>query len=219
MSADGGAAPEGFSSAKREILLLLKRRPGRSLGEIADALGVTKVAVLRHVETLEQGGLIERSYRRGSVGRPRVQFTLSVGSARLFPHNYAEVSVCALEFIERRLGRPAVKELLQERAHEVADEHRAHLAQGDLRERVQKLVQIRTQGGYMAELGPRTRGTLELLEHNCPILALAERFPEACETERRMFESMLHTRVDVSHRVVQGDPVCRFRIRRAPGTK
>ena len=39
------------------------------------------------------------------------------------------------------------------------------------------------------------------------------RFPEACEVERRMFESMLKAKVTTSHRVVAGDPVCRFLIR------
>ena len=68
----------------------------------------------------------------------------------------------------------------------------------------------------MAELGARRKGTVEMVEHNCPILAIAGRFPEACETERRMFESMLRARVDVSHRVVAGDPVCRFVIRERP---
>ncbi len=68
----------------------------------------------------------------------------------------------------------------------------------------------------MAEVGPRRRGSIEMLEHNCPILAVAERFPEACETERRMFESLLAARVDVAHRVVAGDPVCRFLVRERP---
>jgi len=65
----------------------------------------------------------------------------------------------------------------------------------------------------MAEVAGRRRGSVELREHNCPIIALARQYPEACETERRMFESLLRARVDVSHRVVAGDPVCRFLIR------
>ena len=65
----------------------------------------------------------------------------------------------------------------------------------------------------MAEHAGRQRGTIAMVEHNCPILAIAERFPEACESERRMFESLLRARIEVSHRVVAGDPVCRFLVR------
>jgi len=67
----------------------------------------------------------------------------------------------------------------------------------------------------MAEVGARRARSVEMLEHNCPILAIAEQFPEACEVERKMFESVLSARVETSHRVVAGDAVCRFVVRPA----
>ncbi len=209
----------GYSSPKRGILVFLKRSPESSLADLAKELGISKVAALGHVEKLEADGLVVRSYESGHVGRPRARFRLSPGATALFPQGYTEMSLCALEFIERRLGRPAVAELLAQRAVELADRHRARLADGSLPDRVGELVQIRTESGYMAELGSRRTGSVELLEHNCPILAIAERFPEACETERRMFESLLRARVDVAHRVVAGDPVCRFLVRERKGPR
>jgi DeoR family transcriptional regulator, suf operon transcriptional repressor len=202
-----------YSSAKRTILLLLKRAPDSSLAEVAGSLGISKVAALAHVRRLESDGLVARAYRAGRVGRPRVVFRLTEAAVALFPHNYAEMSRCALEFIEERLGRPAVGELLARQAAEVADRNRTRVGEGPLAHRVAELAKVRAEGGYMAEVGRRQGATIEMLEHNCPILALAERFPEACEVERRMFESMLRARVDVSHRVVAGDPVCRFIMR------
>jgi DeoR family transcriptional regulator, suf operon transcriptional repressor len=214
MAADS-ASPEvaGYSSPKRGILLLLKRRPDASLEEIAHELGVSKVAALGHLQKLETDGLVERSYQAGRVGRPRVHFRLSPGATALFPQGYTEMSLCALEFIERRLGRTAVAELLAQRASEVADRHRTRLSSGGLAQRVGELAQIRSEGGYMAEVASRRAGSVGMVEHNCPILAIASRFPEACETERRMFESLLRANVEVSHRVVAGDPVCRFLVR------
>jgi predicted ArsR family transcriptional regulator len=213
MSSTEDAVAPGYSSAKKEILLLLKRHPGASLGEVAEALHISKVAVLGHLPPLEAEGLVERTYQAGRVGRPRAVFRLTDRATALFPQGYTEMSLCALEFIERRLGRTGVTELLQERAHELEDRHRGRLALPALRERVGELARIRTEGGYMAETGAKGRGTFEILEHNCPILALAGRFPEACESERRMFESLLNARVDVQHRMAAGDPVCRFLVR------
>jgi predicted ArsR family transcriptional regulator len=215
VSASVPSEPAHHSSPKRGILLFLKGRPDASLEEVARALGISKVAALGHLQKLEGEHLVQRSYQAGRVGRPRVIFRLTPESVSLFPQGYSDMSRAALEFIERKLGPTAVGELFQQRAHEVADRNRARLASGDVRERVEELARIRTEGGYMAEVAARRKGSLELLEHNCPILALADRFPVACDIERRMFESLLRAKVDVSHRVVAGDPVCRFLIREA----
>jgi DeoR family suf operon transcriptional repressor len=216
---DSASSPVGgaYSSGKQAILLILKRRPGASLQEISQEMGISKAGVLGHLPGLESDGLVERSYQAGQVGRPRVVFRLTRRAVGLFPHGYTEMSLAALEFVERKLGPSAVAELLQQRAHDVEDRHRSRVATGDLSTRVHTLAQIRTEGGYMAEVGPRRKGSVEFLEHNCPILALADRFPVACETERRMFESLLGAKVDVTHRVVAGDSVCRFRI--SPGER
>jgi len=205
--------PTPRSATAQGLLTFLKRRPDASLSEVAVMLGVSKVAALSHLTRLESEGLIERSYQAGHVGRPRVLFRLTDRGTTLFPQAYTEMSLCALEFIERKLGRPAVAELLSQRAGEVADRNWSRLRAGSLTARAGELAKIRTEGGYMAEVAGRRRGSVELLEHNCPILALAKRFPEACETERRLFSSMLQADVVVSHRVVAGDPVCRFLIR------
>ena len=66
----------------------------------------------------------------------------------------------------------------------------------------------------MAELGTRRKDTVELLEFNCPIIAVAEKYGEACSVERELFRKLLRANVDVTHRVVAGAPVCRFMIRR-----
>jgi DeoR family transcriptional regulator, suf operon transcriptional repressor len=205
--------PRGFSSPKRELLLLLKQQPNRSLAEIATRRHISKVAALHHLAALEDQGLVERSYERSSIGRPSVHFRLSQKSADIFPQAYTRMSISALEYIERHLGRNAVVGMLQERSHELADEHRARLAAPELRQRVEELARLRSEGGYMAEVGGKKGSVVELREHNCPILAIAGQFPEACEVERRMFESMLRAKVSTSHRVVAGDPVCRFLIR------
>jgi DeoR family transcriptional regulator, suf operon transcriptional repressor len=205
--------PSGFSSAKREILLLLKQRPDLSLADVASARGVSKVAALRHLSALEEEGFVERSYERQAIGRPSVHFRLSRRSAGIFPQSYAQMSLTAFEFIERKLGRDAVVGLLQERAHEVAAQSRPRLTAPQLAQRVEALAHLRSEGGYMAEVGGRKGSTVEMREHNCPILAIAGQYPEACEVERRMFESMLKAKVETSHRVVAGDPVCRFLVR------
>ncbi|HLQ41683.1 MAG TPA: hypothetical protein VK189_02390, partial [Thermoplasmata archaeon] len=107
----------------------------------------------------------------------------------------------------------------KQRAQEVLDANRNRIPDGGLSDRVGELVKIRDEGGYMAELGHTRKNVVEMLEHNCPIMAVAETYPEACGVEREMFQSLIRADVETSHRVVAGDPVCRFLIRSRGSTQ
>ena len=66
----------------------------------------------------------------------------------------------------------------------------------------------------MAERGRIGKNSAEVVEHNCPILAVAEIYGEACQGEVEIFQKLLRAAVEASHRVVAGAPVCRFVISR-----
>ena len=208
-----GGLEAGFSSTKKQILLTLKREGAVSLSDLAASAHISKMATLKHLTVLETMGLVERSSRPGGRGRPRAFFALSPGSASLFPEAYTHMTLCALRFIEEKIGREAIVRLLRQRAQEVLDANRNRVPDGSLKDRVAELVKIRDEGGYMAEVGHAGRNVVEMFEHNCPIMAVAETYPEACRVEREMFQKLLGADVETSHRVVAGDPVCRFLIR------
>src|SRR2546425_12633367 len=67
---DPGGLEAGFSSAKRQILLTLKRRGSVSLSDMAGELRVSKMATLKHLNVLEAKGLVERSVKAGGRGPP-----------------------------------------------------------------------------------------------------------------------------------------------------
>lgn len=212
----GPPAPEvsaGFSSPKKGILLLLKRAPDRSVAELAEALGVSRAAAWKHLAKLEGSGWVERRERSGRTGRPAALFRLTPASQRLFPEAYTRTALAALGFIERRMGREAVLRMLEERAAEIRGRHAPRLAGRALGARVGELARIRDEEGYMADATRSGPQRFALVEHNCPILAIAERYGEACDVERRLFRDLLRADVEVRHRVVAGDAVCRFLVR------
>ncbi|TLZ89651.1 MAG: transcriptional regulator [Methanobacteriota archaeon] len=211
-----GGLEVGFSSTKKQILLTLKKEGAVSLTDLAASVHISKMATLKHLTVLETKGLVERSSRPGGRGRPRAFFALSAGSASLFPEAYTHMTLCALRFIEEKIGREAIVRLLRQRAQEVLDANRNRVPDGSLKEKVAELVKIRDEGGYMAEVGHAGRNVVEMFEHNCPIMAVAESYPEACRVEREMFQNLLGADVETSHRVVAGDPVCRFLVRGRP---
>jgi len=214
-----GSLEVSFSSAKKRVLLLLKRDDEASLGDIAAKLGVSRMAALKHLHALESRGLVERSFRKGGRGRPRAYFRLSGSAGRLFPEAYVNMTQSALAFIETNLGRESVVKLLDQRTQDLYGRYRNRFDKGDFNARVAELARIRDEGGYMAEVGSSKGTTVEMFEFNCPIRAVAENYWEACAAEVKLFRRLLRADVEASHRVVAGDPICRFVIRRREGER
>lgn len=207
-----GSLP-AFASTKREILLILKREGDVDLQTLSERLGVTKMAIHRHAKELEAHGLIERYPVRSGLGRPRLALRLASGATDLFPKAYAGVTCAALSFIEEKLGRKGVEEALRRRQTDLLPSYRERVASEDLGERVASMATLRDQEGYMAEARSAGKGQFEILEHNCPILAIAQDYQEACMVEQEMFRKVLDADVEATHRVVAGAHVCRFLVK------
>jgi DeoR family transcriptional regulator, suf operon transcriptional repressor len=208
-----------FSSRKRSILELLKANPDSTLASVAKALGVSRAATLRHLASLENDGFVQRTYLTGRVGRPPASFRVTSCAQWLFPQAYVQLSLSAMDYIEKVLGRPAVVRMLEERGLELRRAHQSHFDSPALSERARQLARLRDREGYMASFKRSRRESFEIVEHNCPILAIAGKYGEACDVERRFFQDILRADVTVSHRLVAGDPVCRFLVKdRTPVT-
>src|SRR3989442_15708723 len=209
-----------YGSTKREILIMLKREGQTDLQTIAGHLHISKMAVHKHVQELEEHGLVQRTTLRGSKGRPRLGLQLAPKATSLFPRAYAGVTCAALAYIEEKLGRKGVEEALRRRQTETLTGYRDQVKAETLAERVHQLAGLRDREGYMAEDHRAGPAKFEILEHNCPILAVAENYWEACTIENELFRKVLDANVETTHRVVAGGNVCRFLVtpkRRTPG--
>ncbi len=136
--------------------------------------------------------MIQRVTLRGAKGRPRHGLQLAPKASSLFPKAYVGVTCAALAYIEEKLGRKAVEDVLRRRQSET--------------------LPLRDQEGYIAEDKKHGFSKFEILEHNCPIIAIAENYWEACTVENEMFRKVLDANVETTHRVVDGANVCRFLI-------
>ena len=206
------AASPTFGPTKREILLTLKREGQSDLQTLAERFHISKMAVHKHVQELEDQGLVQRVTLRGAKGRPRHGLMLAPKASSLFPKAYAGVTCAALAYIEEKLGRKAVEEALRRRQSETLPNYKQQVKAETLAGRVHQLAQIRDQEGYIAEDKKTGASKFEILEHNCPIIAIAEHYWEACTVENEMFRKVLDANVETTHRVVDGANVCRFLI-------
>ena len=201
-----------FGSTKREILLILKREGQSDLQTIAKRLHVSKMAVHKHARELEERGIVERIPVRGTMGRPRLALRLASGATSIFPRAYAGVTCAALAYIEEKLGRKGVEEALRRRQTDTLAGYRDQVNAETLAGRVHQLAELRDKEGYMAEDRRSGSSKFEILEHNCPIIAIADNYWEACQVEQDMFRKVLDANVETTHRVVAGANVCRFLV-------
>ena len=203
-----------FSDSKREILKILKRNGELSLKEISEKLNMTKMGVLKHINELEENGFIERIIEEArSRGRPSHHFKLSSESVDIFPRAYSNLTCFALEYIEENMGIEGVESALRKRGEQVSSEYEQKLKGKNLAEKVEILTNLRDKEGYMATMSKTEKGDLELLEYNCPIFDVAQKYWSACVVEKELFENLLETDIETTHRVVNNDKVCRFLIK------
>lgn len=204
---------EPKSSSKQEILLYLKKHGRTDLKTLSQELDLTKMGVLKHITALEELGYIDRETKKAPKGRPKVLFKLSEQTRdNVFPNNYSSLTNYFLGFIEENFGLQAVKQALIERNKDLTVKYKKEIHGHTLQERVKDLRMLRDKEGYMAEQSKGPDGSFEILEYNCPIFRIAEKYSYTCGLEKDMFEELLDATVDTTHRVIDGQNVCRFVI-------
>ncbi|WMT51895.1 MAG: HTH domain-containing protein [Ferroplasma sp.] len=195
------------------IILLLKKNNYMSLEEMASSLGITKMAVLNHITVLEQNGSIGRKTVKKNVGRPSYVFYATENADR----NLGSISETMLDdfmnYMKMTGREKIIEEFLKDRYSKVRSEYAADLAGKDFDAKVRKLALLREGSGYYPEL-KKSQENYEMVEYNCPILAISKHFGIACSMETGMFENVLDSEVKSTHRQVNGYGACRFIISR-----
>ena len=199
------------SSARGSIVQLLKQRGGLTVQAIAESLGITQVAVRKHLEALQQQNLVVA--RRAPVprGRPTSVYQLTDSADSLFPQTYNQLAVELLEDLVALDGAEKLDRLFRARAERLSRAYGVRLGGRDLPERLRELARLRDEEGYMAVFEMKD-GTFVLREHNCPIYAVAQRYREACNCEQELFRRVLNTDVERATSLVDGQPCCEYRI-------
>jgi DeoR family transcriptional regulator, suf operon transcriptional repressor len=185
----------GLPSTKQNILQALMRHGQAAASQLAQDLDLSTQAVRRHLHELEADGLIEYHALQQGMGRPQHLYKLSsAGRDRLSPQKYSEFAVSFLDTLAETVGKEQVSLVLEKQWQRKAAEYRDRLGKGDLQQRIAKLVQLRQEEGYMAELhqaSPQQTQGFVLVEHNCAISDVAESYPSICGHELEMFAAVL----------------------------
>ena len=209
-----GALVDLLGETRAKVVELVHQEP-RTVSELATVLGLSDVAVRRHVRELVDRGLLEGyTERRPRRGRPGTRYVLTDKGERLFPDRSAALAGELLEFLDAeddldrflawRRGRqraryaralnPAV-EGPGAGAPAVDDPGAGAPVADGVERRVQALADELTADGYQAGVERTTddegRTVLRLVQQHCAIRSVAAERPELCDAEERLFGDLL----------------------------
>ncbi len=191
---EGGVRMDSTASSTREqILQLLKKHKSLTVANLASHLGITEMAVRRHLGTLERDQVVETKMVRQAMGRPTTLYSLSQEGEELFPRNYASLTLGFLKDIEKISGKQMIDELFELRKQRMKEELEERFKGKNFDERIKELADVQTTNGYMVEWEKSDDGTIHFKEYNCPISQIAKEYPVACACEQSLFQELLET--------------------------
>jgi predicted ArsR family transcriptional regulator len=201
-------------STRQALLHLLKREGGQTAAELATALGVSAVAVRKHLEALEREGALAVALVHQPIGRPVYRYSLTERAAAHFPQGHRDLLLAVLGALERE-SPSALERTLAACTSQSRARYAERLASKSLPEQVDELARLREEEGYLASV-ERDGDTLILREYHCPIRDVAERYPAACRCEQELFRDLLRGEVEYTASLLAGAPACTYRIRPTP---
>ncbi len=186
------------------ILSTLKTRGALGIPDIAKVLGVTVEAVRQQMAKLESDGLVDAESRPSGRGRPTQIWRLTGEGHKRFPDTHAEMTVQMISAVIRVFGDAGMDQLIAAREDTMrANYKEAMRGARSLKTRLERLAEIRSREGYMAEFRPNEDGQGDgflFIENHCPICTAAQACTGFCRSELQLFDEVLGPDVTV-HRV------------------
>ncbi|MDO5719953.1 MAG: HTH domain-containing protein [Actinomycetaceae bacterium] len=205
----------------RELVLDLVVEKGPvTASVIARILGLTTAAVRRHITTLEESGEIAEhevtpTEPRGR-GRPARHYVATDVAHERLHDSYAEIASRAMSYLAQTAGDEAIDSFAASRSREIERKYApiVRAAGRDPRARAIALADALTQDGYAASVRDIGGGNfaVQLCQGHCPILSIAEEFPQMCEAETQAIGRLLDVHVQRLATLAGGEHVCTTHI-------
>jgi DeoR family suf operon transcriptional repressor len=208
----GSAAPLGQKGPRAAILVELKRAQRLTATELASKLGASLNAIRHHLKELEAESFVEYDRERRGVGAPVFAYRLTAAGEALFPRRYEETLLQVLDRVVEREGRGAAAAMLESQFEALARRLEPVLENASEEQRLELVARALADEGFMAEWQSSADGAA-LIEHNCAILAVAERFPEVCAAEERFLANALGATVERRSHIPSGCGACGYNVR------
>jgi len=203
--------------SQESILRRLKVRGPQSVKILANQLDITTMGVRQHMAELASRGLVKQTAEtRQTRGRPVHYWQLTALGHGRFSDNHADRLAELLTVIRDEHGEDGLNELVsrQHRPMEQSYEQKLREVGPELEQKLQRLAQIRSEEGFMAEIRLLPDGWM-LIENHCPVIRAAHSCQQYCGSELNLFQTLLGELASVSRvdHLLDGDRRCAYKIR------
>jgi len=198
------------------LLLQLKVNGPQTASDLALSLRITGEAVRQQLQKLAADHLIKFQSEKKGVGRPCQRWKLTKLGEGRFSDAHSLTTVQLIQGIRESLGEGALNTILRFREEEMEGTYRAALRDAKtLSARIQRLAEIRSHEGYMAEWHEEEDGTFLLIENHCPIYTAATTCQGFCRSELSLFQRCLggdDVRIERTEHILDGSRRCSYKI-------
>jgi predicted ArsR family transcriptional regulator len=209
---------EILGSRQQALLrLLLRKKSGLSIEQLASALEITRTAVRQHLAALTRDGLVATGAIQPSGGRPQQLYVLAAAGRELFPRQYAWLAELMMDSLKQESGTDKLRERLRAMGARIGEQLRQqHPGSLEPQQRIEQLAAVMQQLGYDTDL-PEGAGALPTIEaDNCVFHDLAMKDPTICEFDRAMLSAFSGAKVEQQECMAHGCNVCRFKFTPKP---
>lgn len=208
---------------RQQLLHILKTLGPRSTSTLANRLEMTLAGVRKHLKLLQQDGLVSANDVASGVGRPDQVWRLTQSGHARFPDTHDSLTLDLIGSIRGVFGEAGLDKLIAVRETEMSRRYaRALSIATSARQKVERLAELRSEEGYMADAAELDDKTWRLAENHCPVCASAQICQGLCRSELAVFRKVLGKSfaVDRDEFLMNGARRCSYLIRligQAPG--
>jgi predicted ArsR family transcriptional regulator len=199
-------------STRDIILRALKNTTGATVDELAEVADVSPVTVRHHLNALQGEGLLLSDTVRRKVGRPHYVYSLSEDGHELFPKKYARLSSRLLQEMKHQFSPEMVSELFDHVVSRIVEENRKDFENLSFRQRLNFLVELLAEEGFLARWEETEQGEFRLIETSCPYISVGQSHDEICSFDTGLMSAIMSTEVKQHSCMLGGDSCCQFTI-------
>lgn len=199
-------------STRDIILHTIKAMNQATVEELAVEADVSPVTVRHHLNALLADGLIETESVRRHVGRPYYIYSLTEAGHELFPKKYFALSMRLLEELKARFPQDLVNEVFEGVVRRVAEDHRGEYEHLSFEARLDYLVRLLAEEGFLAKWEKVNDDQYQLIEYSCPFLLIGQQHEEVCKLDTTLIQTVMQTPVEQHSCMLNGDSCCQFTV-------
>lgn len=208
-----------MEGTRRSILEVLQKDGGRSVEELATAVGLASATIRRHLDILQRDGLVAFGVVRRKTGRPQYVFSLTEAGHAALPKEYewllrkltAELVKLTPEDTATLNGRDVLVLAYRRTSERVLLAHGAEFEGQDSELRVATLVRV-LEGLNFRPVRESTGQAILIRLLNCPFRSVALEDRAVCAFDASLISTALGADTDRRECIQDGDVACTYAV-------